>query len=223
MSEEKSRKPLRLLRFAPMVLIVVLATLIVVIKGPAALTGYVELYKDNLFVTTLLFFGLFLFKSVSFGLPYTVLYIAIGHIYPLPIALLINVVGIAINMQIPYFVGRYGSFDAIDTLLEKAAFVRNFKEQSDSSEVVFAFLVKFIGVVPHEITNLLLGTLEIGYISFMIGGIGGLLPGMIATTIAGDSLRNPFSLQFVGSIAAVVGLLLFSFYLSRRIKDRQSR
>ncbi len=206
------------IRIGAVVLVIVLATLVVLFKGPGTLAAYAESFQENLAVATIIFFGLFLFKSISFGLPYTVLYVAIGHIYPLPVALIINTAGIALNMQIPYFVGRYGKVSFVDRLVEKAGFVKRFRERDENNEVVFAFLVKFIGVVPHEITNLLLGSMKIGYLNYLIGGVGGLLPGMIATTFAGDSMTEPLSPQFIIAVVVFVALLVGSYLLSRGVR-----
>lgn len=216
--ERATPKIFSLIRIGVVVLVIILATLVVLLKGPGNLAAYAESFQEDLVLATLVFFGLFLFKSISFGLPYTVLYVAIGHIYPLPIALLMNVVGIALNMQIPYFVGRFGNVSFVDTLVAKAGFVKRYRQQDGGSEVLFTFLVKFIGVVPHEITNLLLGTMELRYFNYLLGGIGGLLPGMIATTVAGDSMTDPLSPQFIGAVVVFVVLLAGSYALSRRVR-----
>ncbi len=216
--QEDSKRSLKIqvLRFAPLLIVVVLATIVVVRSGPAAITAYIESYRENALVTAAVIMALFLFKSVSFGLPYTVLYLAVGHIYPLPVALALNVIGIAVNMQIPYFVGRYGNFASVERLLHRAQFVQDFTQREDNSPIMFSFLVKFIGVVPHEITNLLLGTLDIPYFKYLIGGILGLLPGMVATTVAGATITNPRSVPFILAVAVFFLLMLLSYYLSRR-------
>lgn len=218
--QEDSKKSMTMtvLRLAPLLIVVVAATIVVIQSGPAAITAYIESYRENAWVTAAVIMALYLFKSVSFGLPYTVLYLAVGHIYPLPAALVLNLIGIAVNMQIPYFLGRYGSFAFIERLLSRTRFVQNFTQNEDNSPVVFTFLVKFIGVVPHEITNLLLGTLAIPYGKYLLGGILGLLPGMVATTVAGAHLTDPRSMQFIAAVIAFVLLLVLSTYLSRRTK-----
>ena len=98
--EKKASIGMKLVRMIPLVLVVVLATIVVVRSGPAAITAYIQSYRDNVALTLTVIMALFLFKSVSFGLPYTVLYLAVGHLFPLPVAMLVNVVGIAVNMQI---------------------------------------------------------------------------------------------------------------------------
>jgi uncharacterized membrane protein YdjX (TVP38/TMEM64 family) len=214
----KQKSILRILRWIPLILVVGIATYIVASRGPRTIVATLEEYRDNMVLVTAVVLLLFLFKSVSFGLPYTLLYIAVGHIYPLTAALLLNTIGIAVNMQIPYLVGRYGSLRAVQQLMQRFALIREMQQRNDHSSLVFTFLIKFLGIVPHEITNLLLGSLHIPYPSYLAGGILGLLPGMLFTTLAGNSLKNPASFQFIGAITAFVALMVLSYYLARKVK-----
>lgn len=218
---ETRRTPtlLTIVRLLPMVALVAVSTAIIIRSGPGAITAQIRSLDAYSLATVAILMALFLLKSVSFGLPYTLLYLAIGHLYPLPIALLINTIGIVVNMQIPYLVGRYASIGFVDRLLERASFIQRFKGSDGQHPIWFAFLVKFIGVVPHEITNLMLGSLKVPWTSYVIGGVLGLLPGMLATTIAGSSIGEPTSIRFISSALVVVGLLALSVYLARSANE----
>jgi uncharacterized membrane protein YdjX (TVP38/TMEM64 family) len=98
--------------------------------------------------------------------------------------------------------------------------VQDYTQREGKSPLIFSFLVKFIGVVPHEITNLLLGSLHIPYIKYLLGGILGLLPGMVATTVAGAHITNRRSLSFILAVVVMLFLMILSYYLSRRKKRK---
>ena len=51
--QEDSKRSLKIqvLRFAPLLIVVVLATIVVVRSGPAAITAYIESYRENALVT----------------------------------------------------------------------------------------------------------------------------------------------------------------------------
>lgn len=219
-NEGKQTRALSIVRLIPIIALFLGTTVVVILKGPSYFTTLIETFSSNLAITTLVIMALFLFKSISFGLPYTIIYIAVGHIYPLWLALVVNTIGIMVNMQIPYFVGRYGGFSFIEKSLNHFSFVQSFKNNRQNSSFVFSFFVKFIGVVPHEITNLLLGSLKVNYVGYLLGGTVGLLPGMVATTIASNSLKDPFSLKFIISVLSFVFVMLFSYYLYGRLKKK---
>lgn len=215
-SQDKNGLIWKVVRALPLVVVVILFTIFVVKNGVAAIDILVEKFYERVWITTFAFLGLFLIKSVSFGLPYTLLYLGIGSIYPLGWALVLNTVGIIVNMQIPYFIGRYATGGISEKILAKFPQFSSFTIHKERSAVLVAFLTKFIGILPHEITNLFLGTLPIPYWSYLLGGVLGLMPGMIATTVLGSNLNRPTSPIFIITIAIVVLLILFSILLYKR-------
>ncbi|MFA7370972.1 MAG: VTT domain-containing protein [Sphaerochaetaceae bacterium] len=215
-SSRKKGVILKIVRALPLVVIVVVFTLFVVKNGVAAIDNLVETFYERVWLTTFAFLALFLVKSVSFGLPYTLLYLGIGSIYPLGWALVLNTVGIMVNMQIPYFVGRYATTGITERVLSRFPQFANFQLSESNSSVFIAFLVKFIGLLPHEITNLFLGSLKIPYWPYLVGGVLGLMPGMAATTLLGSNLHQPRSPIFIITVIVIVLLILFSLLLYKR-------
>ena len=210
------------LRVVPPALLIGLLTLFVVRNGAAAIGVLVDRFNDRLWITTLAFMGLFLLKSVSFGLPFALLYIGVGSIYPFWWAIVVNLAGIVVNMQIPYLLGRYAGGAFVERLVGKFPRLERLELFSKKSSFLFSFLVKFIGKIPHEITNALLGSLKVPYASYVIGGLLGLLPTMVATTLVGSSLADPWSPRFIISVVAVLLLLLLSYLLYRKFQDTSS-
>lgn len=205
-----------MLRIAPLVLVGALITWFVVKNGPSTISVLVERSADKPWITAFAFMALFLLKSVSFGLPFALLYIGVGSVYPLTWALLVNIAGIVVNMQIPYFLGRHMGDAYVQRLLAKYPALQRFESFSKHSSLLFSFTTKFIGKIPHEITNALLGALKIPYPSYIIGSILGLAPTMVATTIVGNNLTDPGSPMFIISLVAIIVLIAISFILFKR-------
>lgn len=211
---------LKILRIVPLALVGILITWFVVKNGPATISILVERSTENPWITIFSFMALFLLKSVSFGLPFAVLYIGVGSVYPLGWALLINVVGIVVNMQIPYFLGRYMGDSYVQRLIARYPTLYRFESFSKRSSLLFSFTIKFIGKIPHEITNTLLGSLKIPYVPYIVGGVLGLAPTMVATTMVGNTIREPGSPIFILSLVAIVVLGAISFVLYRRFENK---
>jgi uncharacterized membrane protein YdjX (TVP38/TMEM64 family) len=211
-----------ILRMIPLVILAVAITWFVVINGASAVSTLVDRFNENPWLTALAFMGLFLLKSVSFGLPFAVLYIGVGSIYPFGWAVMVNLVGIAVNMQAPYFLGRYAGGAFVERLVGRFPKLGKLESFSRHSSLLFSFMTKFIGKIPHEITNALLGSLKIPYGSYMVGGILGLTPTMVATTLVGNSLDEPGSPLFIISLVLVILLTITSFILYRRFEEKNS-
>lgn len=210
------------LRIAPLVLVVGLVTWFVVKNGSSTISILIDLSSDNPRLTLCAFMALFFLKSVSFGLPFMVLYIGVGTVYPFGWAVVVNLVGIVINMQIPYFLGRHMGGSYVQRLVARYPRLKSFEAFSKRSSLLFSFMTKFIGKIPHEITNALLGSMKIPYIPYMVGGLLGLAPTMVAITLAGNSLHEPGSPLFIFSVVATGALITISFVLYRRFAKRNS-
>ncbi len=204
------------LRSIPIGVLLILVTLFVIRDGASVIDTLVEQFSNRLWLTTAAFLGLFFLKSISFGLPFALLYIGVGNIYPFGWALVVNIVGIAVNMQVPYFVGRYAGNVYVERLARRFPRLGKLADFSNRSAYFVSFMLKFIGKIPHEITNAFLGSLKIPYVPYMAGGILGLLPTMAATTLVGSSLDDPSSPLFIISLSIVIILTAVSFFLYHR-------
>lgn len=213
---------MQVLRYLPLGALAVLLTLFVLRNGISTVTSLTERFESRPWLTAGAFMGLFLLKSMSFGLPFAVLYLGVGSIFPLGWALVINTCGIAVNMQVPYLLGRYAGTTLVEKIVGKFPRLEKLEAFSRHSSFLFAFIVKFIGKIPHEITNALLGSLCVPYPAYMVGGLLGLLPTMVATTVAGTSLAHPGSPRFLVAVFMVVLLTVISFVLYKRQVDSNS-
>lgn len=200
----------------PIIIIVIVGSVLIARHGLHVVNNLSLYYERHPLLTVGAFFGLYAIKSVSFGLPFALLYIGVGSTFPLGWALLINCVGILINMQIPYLIGRFAAKDLVQKTLSYFPRLKPIEKLSQNSALLFSFLVKFIGKIPHEISNMLLGSLHVPYFYYLLGGVLGLLPTMVATTIIGGTLERPFSPLFITSVIVVTLLTIFSFIIYRR-------
>jgi uncharacterized membrane protein YdjX (TVP38/TMEM64 family) len=179
--------------------------------------------EKHLGITTAIILSLFALKSVSFGLPYALLYFTVGTIYPLHIALILNVVGIVINIQIPYFLGRNKGNTYVDSMVIKFPFLSKILILKDRSQFIFTFVVKLIGKIPHEITNLMLGSLHIAWPTYVLASILALLPTMVSTTLMAKNYQEPSSPIFIISLIIFIAtpLLTFIYYYKNRDSSKE--
>lgn len=164
-------------------------------------------------VVLLLLFGL---KSMTVVFPIMVLYLTVGHLFPLWWSLPINLCGIAVCVTVPYLIGRYAQADALSELLEKYPKAESFIIQHRSRGLFLSYFLRIITMVPGDLMSMFLGALRISYPNFLFGSIAGMAPSMIAATLAGESITQPTSPQFILSTIAIIILALLSVLLYRR-------
>lgn len=172
----------------------------------------------------LLFFAL---KSVSMVIYVGLLYAASGVMFPLPGAILVNILGTAIMVTIPYWIGRCGGADSLDRTIErypKLAFVRDLRKGSD---FWFSFIVRLVGMFPSDIISIYMGSIRVGFGAYFWSCLLGFLPPVITFSVMGMSLADIHSPNFkiaLGvEIACVVSSAILAIFYGRKLNAMNRR
>ena len=164
------------------------------------------------FVSCLVMLGLFLLKSVDFLIHSGILYAAVGIMYPLPIALLLNLVGIVITVTPAYFMGRIWGPAVIDTLSEKYPRLRTFTQGTAGGSFMVAFLLRTVGL-PIQVGSVYMGAANYRFGRFLSGSVLGLLPIMVPYTVMGENAGKPGSPAFVVALSIEVLTVIVSLLI----------
>lgn len=162
----------------------------------------------------------FAVKSLSIMFPVMLLFAVSGRLFPLPVALLVNTVGIAITLTLPYLIGRYSGKDLTEKLMVKYPKLKQFRAMRSKSGLFFAFIIRAIGVLPCDVVSLYLGNTRLNYYEYIIGGVLGFMPDLICASIVGMKISDVSSPWFWGTIAVnitvcVVSMLAYRRYLKK--------
>ena len=200
---------------------------------PLALTGLLTLiclfFLRNLTVEELLHYtpeslplaaaallALYAFKSLSVVFPLSVLYVASGIIFPLWMAWLVNLGGLAVCAAIPYWVGRVSGRELARRVVAAHPKAARISEVAGRSEVFTAYLLRVVGIVPGDLAGILLGAMGMGRRSYLAGSVLGLLPGMVIQTALGEYASDPSSPVFWGLCLLMAAISLASALLYAR-------
>ena len=178
--------------------------------------GLLEFTPSDPVLASVVLLLLFALKSMTVVFPLMVLYLAVGHLFPLWWSLPLNLCGIVVCVTIPYLIGRYAQADALANVMQKYPKVEAFIIQHRSRGLFLSYFLRIITMVPGDLMSMLLGALRISYPYFLLGSTLGMAPSMIAATLAGDSITNPASPQFILSAVSIVVLAVLSAILYRR-------
>jgi uncharacterized membrane protein YdjX (TVP38/TMEM64 family) len=176
-------------------------------------------------LSALILLLLYALKSLSVAFPIAVLEVVAGIVFPLPIALLLNLIGIVIVLTIPYHIGRLSGHDLADQIIGRNKWLERISEYQSKNAFFVSFLLRVIAILPGDIVSMYLGASGIRFPQFLTGCLLGALPRMIAYTIAGDSIMTPNSPAFIISVLLSVLLAVISFavhYHLNRLHDEES-
>lgn len=169
---------------------------------------------------------MFAVKSLSVVLPSLILMVASGILFPLPIAFLVNFIGMAVTFSIPYFNGRCNGGDFADEFVEKYPKIQFFRRFREKHDFFFAFFVRLIGVLPYDPVSAYFGAIKVPYASYISGCLLGCLPRTCLITLMGSAIDEPGSPEFIISLSLQVLLTVIStlvFLIMVRKETRKSR
>lgn len=160
----------------------------------------------------LVMLGLFALKSVDFLIHSGVLYAADGIMFPLPTALLLNLVGIIITVTPTYFLGKMWGPPVIETLCRRYPKLHAFTDDTKGGSLSVSILLRTVGL-PIQVGSVYMGAAGFHFDRFLLGSVIGLLPVMIPYTVMGESVGKPGSPTFVIAVGTEIVLHFASVFI----------
>ena len=161
---------------------------------------------------------LYALKSLTVVFPLAILYLASGIIFSTWIAILINILGLAITFTIPYWIGRHFGDEAIEEIYTRFPKVKEVTKYQNSNAFFACFITRIVGFLPGDIVSIYFGACNTNFPVYLLGGISGCLLSIITTTILGEKLNNPFTKEFFVVLLIRIIVIIGAILLNRKLK-----
>lgn len=214
------------IQLAPVVMAAVMAVVYITTLKDLTVDDLLNFTPDNLVLAAVFIIVMFALKSLSFFFPMLIIHAVSGHIFPFPIAVTVNIIGTAIMVTIPYLIGRYAQRDLVDSLIAKSKKADKINEFRNEGQLFVSFFLRVINCLPCDLVSMALGAGGVKYKKYLAGSLAGILPGIIAVTLMGDNVTDPFSPMFIGSavfeiITAIVSAAAYYFYQKKKKSENK--
>lgn len=175
---------------------------------------------SNMFLAAVVMLGLFALKSVSIVIFSGILYAVNGILFPLPLMVLMDLLGTAVMVTVPYIIGKKLGAQAVGRITEKypkAEQIRRLREQND---FFFVFIMRIVGVLPADIVSLYSGAAGVDYAKYLAACILGMMPPAITMSVMGMSAADIGSPAFIISLCVQLALMAASFLCYRSYRKK---
>lgn len=166
--------------------------------------GVLAYSPQNTLLAAVFMMFLFALKSVSIFIYSGFLFIANGILFPLPTAILLNVVGACIMVSLPYWLGRQFGKEAINHIINKYPKAAALRRTRVRHEFVLSFITRAINILPSDVLSLYMGAIGTRYIKYLPGSILGMAFPIVTFPIMGTNITAPTSPAFLGAFAVQV-------------------
>ena len=160
-------------------------------------------------------------KSFALVFPPAVIFAVSGLLIDnLWVAILINFIGVALSVIMPYYLGRFTGKDMLDTLKEKFPKIKKLDDFAGKNEFMVVYVVKASGVIPSDLMNVVYGAMNINFMKYFIASNIGMLPFNILFTLLANKgdLSNPYSLLYI--IPIPIFVVIMSIVVKKMTKEK---
>jgi len=162
--------------------------------------------------------ALYSLKALVCAIPMTVLYISAGIMFSPVWAIAVTYAGLICEITIGYWVGRYMVSEQVMALADKNEKAGKLIRYMDRHSNIVVFIVRLVpGPLPFDIMSWIFGASKLSYRRYLFYSLLGVSPAMFPWVLAGNSVTNPLSKEFLlpflicAIIAVILLLLLRSF------------
>ena len=149
-------------------------------------------------------------KSFALVFPPAVIFAVSGILFEnVWAAIAVNLIGVALSMILPYYLGKFTGKDLLDTLTKRFPKIKKLDDFAGKNEFMVVYVVKAAGVIPSDLMNVIYGAMDINFKKFFIASNLGMLPFNVLFTFLGNKgdLSNPYTLLYIIPIPVFVVIM----------------
>lgn len=189
------------------VMLVVMNKFDINIENAAELSSYIT---GGTLTVALIIIAFTVIKSFALVFPPAVIFAVSGILFEnVWVAILVNFIGVALSMILPYYLGRFIGKELLDTLKGRFPKVKKLDDFAGKNEFMVAYVVKAAGVVPSDLMNIIYGAMNINFRKFFIASNLGMLPFNVLFSLLANKgdLSNSYTLLYIIPIPVFVAVM----------------
>lgn len=145
----------------------------------------------------------YLVKSVLFVIPAMIIYVSVGMAFPVGTALLINLLGLTLEVTVTYFLGRFLGGDAVEKKLSGTKGGQRLLNMKPKHKFFSYLAVRALPVFPIDFASLFFGASHENFLSYLLFSVVGIFPRIALFTIFGDAVQKYFSPKVIFTLILI--------------------
>ena len=182
--------------------------------------GTLRLTPRSAVLAVALMLGLFALKSFSVVIHAGLLYAVSGVLFPLPAAILVNLLGTLLMAGLSYGFGRQlggGNIDGIVESHRNAGVLRKLRREKP---FVYTAVSRLINLLPFDVISAYFGATETPLGPYLLGSAAGMAASCVLFPLMGAYIVDPGSPRFFVSAALEAAILLASLLALLAVRKR---
>lgn len=181
---------------------------------------------SSIYIAAAIILGVYFVKAILLVLPASLIYISVGLALDTKTALLINMLGIIIEVTVTYFLGKFLGKSAVEKKLRGTKGGDKLLSMKDKNKNTATLIIRFIPAFPIDFSSLFMGAFDFKFLPYFICSVIGLAPRVIGFTILGDGLYEILKIvppKYIAiAVAVIVPIVAAVLIIRKRTKKEKT-
>ena len=181
---------------------------------------------SSIFIAELIILGVYAVKAVMMVVPASLIYISVGMAFDPKRAVIVNLLGIALEVTVTYFLGKFLGKDAVEKKIRNTKAGEKFFTMLEKNRNAAIFLMRFIPAFPIDFSSLFMGAFDFKFFPYLIFSVLGIAPRVIAFTVIGEGIYELIPMKYIVlavicAIPVVTAVLLIKKFVVKKKKSEK--
>ncbi len=159
--------------------------------------------------------GVYAVKGLTLVVPASLVYIAVGmSLDKIWLAVLINCIGILVEISVTYLMGIILGGPFVKSKLEKTKYGAKVFSIYEKHEKSGIFIIRILGL-PIDLCSLFFGAMRVRYLPYIGMSLAGILPRVILFTILGDKVYDLIPMKYMVPVGAALIAVALTIWIVR--------
>ncbi len=178
---------------------------------------------DSIAIAAVIVIAVYFVKSLVFVVPASLIYISVGMAFDTWQALIINAVGIAVEITCTYYMGKFLGKDAVTKKLSGNKAGDKLLNMKSKNKNFMIFAIRFTGI-PIDFSSLFMGAFDFKFLPYFFISLAGLLPRVFLLTVIGDGFYDLIPMKYiVTAVIVIIPIAIAVVLLKKFISKRKAK
>ena len=218
MGQDK-KKLQRIIKYGALAVWAILIIIILASRNKITADMILNYAPSNLLLAVIVVLLLFALKTLSVFFFSGILYTVSGLIFDLPLAILVNALGVVVMISEGYFMGKTFGSDLVGTVAEKHPKIRPILHLEDRKPFLFTFLLRMMKLINFDIGSMYMGASGARFLPYASASFLTVIPELVLYAVLGKGISNLDPSIAVGAailyICITIASVLIVAYLAK--------
>ena len=211
--DQNKRTLQKIIKYGALAIWAILILRVVVNRNKITADLIIHYTPSNLFLAAVVMLLLFALKTMSVFFYSGILYTVSGLIFPLPVAVLVNALGLVVMIAEGYLNGRFLGSDLVGTVSEKYPKIVPILKLEDKRPFLFTLLLRMMKIINFDMGSMYMGATKAAFVPYATASFLTVVPELVLFAVVGKGISDLSAGNVIGAGLVYAAITIASMLL----------